>query len=368
MADATSGKGSFRASHYEWMTDYIATRKLTGAVRLMMSLIAVSLAACLVMLLLSVDGPLGTVPVVMTWTAVVCGLGSALLWAVHWPTRRQSLVFAVVSNGSIALACLAFPNAQGALTGCIAFATAAAYIAFFHSTALVMYNFGLAATVAVIASVRVAEEGHVALAAVDLFLVLQINIAMPLAIHVLIRSLGVDLEQADRDPLTGLLNRRSFEQHTAKMLSGRDHEHATSHAYLVVAMVDLDDFKRINDTEGHRAGDEALVAVGRALGLAVLDTTAVIARSGGEEFTVAAVCTTDDPTVLARRICEAIAELPVSVTASVGTACASIRELRADGDELRTSLDALVAAADDAMYCAKRAGGNRFQHASSQAR
>jgi diguanylate cyclase (GGDEF)-like protein len=273
------------------------------------------------------------------------------------------VTFAVVSNAAVAMACLAYPDPQGALTGCISFATIAAYIAFFHSTALVLYNFAVAATVAVVAASRIAASGHLALAAVDLFLVAQVNIAMPVAIHVLVRALGGDVEQADRDPLTGLLNRRAFQLHAVKML--RSDPTATG-GHLVVAMVDLDDFKRINDTRGHQAGDDALVAVGHALRSAFVDATAVIARTGGEEFNVAVVGDTADPQPIASRICEAIAGLPEAVTASVGTASAQIESLPGDGTRLRASLNRLVADADEAMYAAKRAGGNRYHHFDDQ--
>ena len=353
-AAVPSSRWLLRANHYEWITDYLAARQMTGAVRVMMALVSASLAVCLLALLRSVDGP-RDLAAAMMWTAFVGGVAGALLWALRWPTRRQSLAYAVVSSTSVALACLSYPDPQGALTGCIAFAIIAAYIAFFHSSALVFCHFVLAAIVAAIAAARVIAEGHLALATVDLFLVLQINIVMPVSIHVLIRTLGVDLEAADRDPLTGLLNRRSFQQHTAKMVA------ATARPHLVVAMVDLDDFKSINDTHGHQAGDDALVSVGRALGAAVFDTTAVIARLGGEEFVVAAACRTDDPALLSRRICDAIADLPVPITASVGTASAEIRTLH--GDDLGARVDRLVVAADEAMYNAKRAGGNRFRHA-----
>ena len=104
------------------------------------------------------------------------------------------------------------------------------------------------------------------------------------------------------------------------------------------------------------------MAVGRALGHAVFDTTAVIARLGGEEFVVAAACTTDDPTQLSGRICDAIADLPMPITASVGTVCVEIRGLLEDGADLHPRIEHLVAAADEAMYHAKRAGGNRFHH------
>lgn len=358
MTAAGPSRWLLRANHYEWTTDYLVARRMTRAVRVAMASVAGSLALCLLALLNSVDGPRDTIPLVMMWTAFAGGVAGAALWVVKWPTRGESLAFALVSNTSVALACLSYPNPQGGLTGCIAFATAAAYIAFFHGAALVLYNFVLATTVALIVAVRVVDSGHVALALVDIFLVLQVNIVMPLGIHVLVRALGVDLEQADRDPLTGLLNRRALQHHIAKMLTATDRRH------LVVAVVDLDDFKRINDTYGHQAGDDALVAVGRALGHAVFDTAAVIGRIGGEEFVVAAACRTADPTVLSHRICKAIADLPVSVTASVGTSSAEIDTL--DGDELtlRAKIDGLVVAADEAMYDAKRAGGNSFRHAS----
>lgn len=358
MTAAGPGKWLSRTNHYGWITDYLVARRMTGAVRVIMTLVAGSLAVCLLALLNSVDAPRSAIPLAMMWTAFAGGVAGAALWVLKWPTRGESLAFALVSNTSVALACLSYPNPQGGLTGCIAFATAAAYIAFFHGTALVLYNFVLATAVALVVAVRVVDSGHLALALVDIFLVLQVNIVMPLAIHVLVRALGVDLEQAERDPLTGLLNRRALHQHVRKMLAGTDRAH------LVVAVVDLDDFKHINDTYGHQAGDDALVAVGRALGHAVFDTTAVIGRIGGEEFVVAAACRTADPTLLSRRICKAIADLPVHVTASVGTSSAEIRSLDGDEAALHTLIERLVVAADEAMYRAKRAGGNRFRHAS----
>jgi diguanylate cyclase (GGDEF)-like protein len=344
-----------QANHYEWISDYLAARGMSTAVRQMMGLIAASLAFCL-LILLRFDGPQETLPILMTWTAVAGGIAGVALWAWRWPTHGQSVAFVLVSNASIALSCLAYPEPQGALTGCISFATIAAYIAFFHSTGLVLYNFVVATAVGVIAAMRIALSGHEAMAVVDLFLVVQINIAMPLAIHVLVRTLGIDLARADRDPLTGLLNRRSFYAQSSKLLTGP----ADSHHCLVMAVVDLDDFKRINDTYGHQAGDAALVAVAGALGQAVAGHRTVIGRIGGEEFAVAALWDTDDPTPLAQRVCDEIARMCEPITASVGTACASVARLSSDGD--KTSLDRLVRAADAAMYRAKRSGGNRCHH------
>ncbi len=99
---------------------------------------------------------------------------------------------------------------MASLIGCIAFATSGAYIAFFHTSKYFVYNFLVAAAVASCAAVQLAAHGHLALAGVDLFLVLQVNIALPLAIQVMIRALSNDLVRADLDPLTKLCNRRRF--------------------------------------------------------------------------------------------------------------------------------------------------------------
>lgn len=362
MVGTPSRQWLARTHHYEWITDYLAARGATGAVRVVMAIIPASLAICLLVLLRSVDAPRPGVPTAMMWAAFCGGVAGSILWASRWPSRHQSLAFALVTNASVALACLSFSAPQGALLGCVAFATCAAYIGFFHSTVLVVYNFVVASTVAIVIASRIVATGHIGLAAVDLFLVTQINIVMPIAIHLLIRSLGADLERAGRDSLTGLLNRRSFDRYAARMLDESDID---PDAHLVVVMIDLDNFKRLNDTRGHQAGDDALVAVGRALGQAVADIVAIVARTGGEEFVVAAEWPTDDPGSLAQRFCDGIADLPMSITASVGTASVPIRSLRRGAGHLQARVNQLVGAADDAMYEAKRAGGNRYHHSTA---
>ena len=342
-------------SHYDWLSGYLHARGISGATRIMMAAISASLSLCLVALVLSADGPRDPLPVAMIWTAFAGGMAGVILWTVRWPTPAQSVAFAVVTNTSIALACLAYPDPMASLIGCIAFATSGAYIAFFLTSKYVVYNFMVAAGVAGYAAIRMASNGHVALAGVDLFLVLQVNIALPLAIQVLIRALGNDLVRADLDPLTSLCNRRSFQLETMGLLLARP----AADMFLLMAVIDLDDFKAINDRHGHLAGDRALIEVANALRASTFDT-AIIARSGGEEFIVADTSHTGDAAPLAQRICEAIADLPVSITASVGTACARLEGVPAR--QHAPMVDYLVGAADKAMYRAKRSGGNRFHH------
>ena len=303
-----------RTHHYEWITDYLAARGATGAVRVVMAIIPASLAICLLVLLRSVDAPRPGVPTAMMWAAFCGGVAGSILWASRWPSRHQSLAFALVTNASVALACLSFSDPQGALLGCVAFATCAAYIGFFHSTVLVVYNFVVASTVAIVIASRIVATGHIGLAAVDLFLVTQINIVMPIAIHLLIRSLGVDLERAGRDSLTGLLNRRSFDRYAARMLDESDID---PDAHLVVVMIDLDNFKRLNDTRGHAAGDQALVAIAAVL-RQQCGPDAAVGRLGGEEFVIAEVAPAPEHALLAEGFTEDQVRVGIELFEAVG--------------------------------------------------
>jgi diguanylate cyclase (GGDEF)-like protein len=346
---------SRRADQYDWLSGYLASRGLSGATRAVLALIAASMVLCLLALLGGSDGPQGSVPVAMTWIAVAGGAAGVLLWAWRWPTRSQSLVFALTCNTAVALACLAHPNPLAALIGCVAFATFGAYMAFFHTTGFVLYNFAVAAAVGAWEALSLARSGHPSLAGVDLWLVIEVNIALPLAIRVLVRALSGDLVRADRDPLTGLLNRRAFQHEALGMILAR----RGIDSHLVVMLIDLDNFKALNDKRGHAAGDHALVQVAQAL-LAAAEKQAVVARSGGEEFLLAGSSTTCNAESLAAKLCRAIAASNAEVTASIGTACARLDDIAAD--EPQTLLQQLITASDAAMYAAKRLGGNRSSH------
>lgn len=342
------------ADQYDWLSGYLASRGLSGATRALMAFIASSMVLCLLALLAGSDGPRGPAPVAMTWLAVAGGVAGALLWIWRWPTRPQSIVFAMTCNTAVALACLAHPNPLAALIGCIAFATFGAYMAFFHTTGFVLYNFAVAAAVGSWAAASLARSGHPNLAGVDLWLVIEVNIALPLAIRILVRALAGDLLRADRDPLTGLLNRRAFQHEALGMIVAR----RGIDSHLVVMLIDLDHFKAVNDRCGHAAGDLALVQVAQTL-LAAAANQAVVARSGGEEFLLAGTSSTCNAESLAARMCRAIAASAAGVTASIGTACARLDDATPEPQSL---LAELITASDAAMYQAKRLGGNQSNH------
>lgn len=154
---------------------------------------------------------------------------------------------------------------------------------------------------------------------------------------------------ATTDPLTGCLNRRSFfEQFAAQWSSARRYHHPLS-----CVMLDVDDFKRINDRYGHSIGDQVLQQIAAVLKSAARASD-VISRYGGEEFCILLPQTNAaDAMAAAEKFREAIAARPlsgVSVTVSLGV---SGMELGA-ADQQR-----LVIQADQALYAAKRGGRNR---------
>lgn len=161
-------------------------------------------------------------------------------------------------------------------------------------------------------------------------------------------------EIARRDELTGLHNRRHFEESLA-LEWARAHR---THSALALAMVDIDHFKALNDTYGHVEGDRTLEAVARVIGGAARRQGDVVARYGGEEFAVLLPNGSPDGIrALAesvRATVEAL-ELPSPRGRGVVTVSVGIAAFEAPA----TLEPTIVAAADAALYRAKSAGRNR---------
>ena len=157
------------------------------------------------------------------------------------------------------------------------------------------------------------------------------------------------------DSLTGLYNRRYF-------FAFAENEIERSKRYkkhLSIIMVDIDHFKKINDSFGHQAGDLVLKEIADIC-LAILRKVDVMCRYGGEEFVVLLPETeVADAAHAAERMCTAISSLrlktekgDVSVSVSIGVA---------EMEKSRASFEKLLAAADTALYSAKEAGRNRVR-------
>lgn len=159
--------------------------------------------------------------------------------------------------------------------------------------------------------------------------------------------------QASHDPLTGLFNRMEFEQRAARVLASA-REDQSEH---VLCYIDLDQFKTINDTCGHSAGDELLRALGAFL-KSKLRQRDTLARLGGDEFALLLEhCTLDQAWSIANELCESIRNYrfvwegkTFPVGASIGIASLT----GADSD-----ISVVLIAADTACYMAKEKGRNR---------
>ncbi len=161
--------------------------------------------------------------------------------------------------------------------------------------------------------------------------------------------------QAYHDALTGLANRRLFQEHLSLALALAQRRHAC----VAVLFLDLDHFKLINDSLGHTVGDALLKQVGKRLRAAVREGDTV-ARVGGDEFTIVLqeIARPDDAASVAKKVLRSITD-PIDVnghklyvTTSIG-----VTVYPQDGEDAET----LLKNADAAMYRAKGEGRNTYQ-------
>ena len=175
--------------------------------------------------------------------------------------------------------------------------------------------------------------------------------------HRTLRNLTVQLGDLARlDSLTRCLNHGAFHQELAQAVDALGGDRAEPGTSLSVLVVDIDHFKRVNDTHGHPVGDRALVAVAEAMRSAVRPGD-VVARTGGEEFAVLMYgAEADHVQEVGERIRRRISEIddPVRITVSVGAAST------AAGVDRGGVAGRVFDEADRALYAAKHAGRDRL--------
>ncbi|MCU1519220.1 MAG: diguanylate cyclase, partial [Pseudarthrobacter sp.] len=154
---------------------------------------------------------------------------------------------------------------------------------------------------------------------------------------------------AFQDPLTGLANRAVFNDGVAAALS------PPRLKTVDVLLIDLDDFKEVNDILGHQAGDDMLVEVGRRL-RGCAPTADVVARLGGDEFVVLLTACPDADAIAACIV--RCLHVPVTISGTVLRPSLSLGLASAGAEAIGSS--ELLRQADIAMYAAKAAGKNRF--------
>ena len=339
--------------HYEWLWAYLEPDNKRSAVRNLLVLASASL--CL-------EGPwTGALPVnlsqplqdVFSGVLIVAAIAFTLMWATRVLTSAQSIAFTATFQLAAAATAVLQTDPVLGIFACISFVCAACYIALAHSSRVMFANSVFTAAIMATVAIRLTLAGKPQLAVGASWLFLAVCVLVPICAQIAVHHLGIGAINAENDPLTGLLNRRGFAAKSREMLAGR---RADDRDIAAIA-IDLDRFKALNDTFGHAQGDHALIAVASTLRANTRDT-AIVARSGGEEFVIVDAIAPEALAAVAQRLCDAIGALPFPITASVGTAAHTLDELDSDP---QSSLEALLVAADHAMYAAKRAGGNQIR-------
>ncbi|MBS4101934.1 GGDEF domain-containing protein [Tsukamurella paurometabola] len=294
-------------------------------------------------------GPEGTVAHVVHFVANSAGVALGAWWLVRpWPSLRGAIGFLVLSDIviGVTLSMLSAPEAR--ICGTIHLAMLGMYAAFLLGWRILLLH--CAYTLLLIAAFTqqaILVEGRTQM---DLFIytapAISTVVGLPLVIQVFVemgrRAMTRIVDEWHMDDLTGVYNRRGMNLAVMRAIS-----EASVPAVHVVGMIDMDGFKRFNDTRGHFAGDELLRNVARTL--EGLGDDVLVARNGGDEFAVFAVRrTVSDAEHLVGDLRALIAtreDRSVGLVASPGVVIADA--------SANASFDELAATADTALYEAK---------------
>lgn len=341
------------------MTTFLRQRRLLWPAQLVLALVASSSALVPISYLATRDD-LSITAIVVSAASAIFTLLTAAFWLNRWPTRWQSEATGLIGAVLVVVWSALQPSAGVAALAVATLAVTGGYFAFFHNPRSLLFNAVMAVIGAAYAASRLADETDLATAFAAFWIVWFLNLCVPVAIRGMSLAMGTYATRAETDGLTGLLNRRSFSHALQHLLT----EHDRDATQLAVILADIDDFKRINDTFGHTEGDRVIRAVADLL-REHCPAPAALCRAGGEEFLIA-LTTPASALPLAQALCDAIAGMPDGVTASIGVASVELGSpCPSDGDAL---VGRLFADADNAMYAAKRSGGNTVRQAASHGR
>ncbi|GAA4396906.1 GGDEF domain-containing protein [Tsukamurella soli] len=300
-------------------------------------------------------GPHGAVQRLINLMVTLSCLVAGLWWVRRsWPSRGGALAFVVwVDLASVTnVWAIDSPEARFGIACIISFGGLYASVALGWRVVAAHCMFGVV-YIAGLVWLAVAVEGRVLWPLMPFVTVpLTVVVAVPGIVQFIVemarREAQVVTAESTLDPLTGVLNRRGWRMRAQRFVG--DHR---APGVVVVAVLDIDDFKQVNDGGGHAFGDAVLRAMAQRL-VANRDVASV-ARLGGDEFVVAARLPGEAqlPAFAACLGERLFADRPTPVTVSVGVAYVAAAGAAPTASDLEV-------AADRAMYTAKRAGGDGY--------
>ncbi|WP_370069844.1 diguanylate cyclase domain-containing protein [Mycobacterium sp. MAA66] len=346
---------------YDTQIGYFAQRGLLDGVQLLVGGCAALLAAISVVIQFSPAGPHTTPSRAVSLVFAASALVWALVWWFgRWPSRSVSIAFIVYADVGIATVALLDSNRLAGFFGLNALLLISAYVKFFEGPkSLALHTlWTLIATCAFAVTIAFGPHGDPYLAAAKTLAAVGSFVVLPAVVQFGIWVLRNDANDSITDQLTGLLNRRGLNLRIGHLLTHHRGE-TDAGACLLVMVIDLDRFKGINDRFGHAVGDAVLVRSARRI-VQASRPDALVARVGGEEFVVVDVVSLKYVTGISDRVRGAIAEAAdeAPVTASVGVATVALEDISHRDADVQGLLGAAIDCADQAMFAAKRTGGD----------
>ncbi|ORB31360.1 GGDEF domain-containing protein [Mycolicibacterium parafortuitum] len=355
MGDGTAGIGVLlrewwqQRDDYQWRIDFLRSRGLLSILRWVIAGIGATLGLLSAYNAFVPPGADGAL-IRTGWAVVAVGsLGWAARWALRpWPNVVESAVLIIAVDVLMTVSALLFGDPTLAMSGIPILLCAGGYVAFFHGPRLHLIHIAWCIVSVLGIAVWLALSDPVfgpQVAASRAVIALAVTVCVLPALQFGFWLLQDSSMQSLTDPLTELTNRRGLAVSVKRLNAD-----APAGEHLCALLIDVDGFKRVNDTFGHAVGDDVLIRTARRIRASV-DDAAVVVRWGGEEFLVVDRIARQHAPEVAERIRAAVAEpADPTVTVSIGLATCE----RPDID-----LIDVIGAADAAMYEAKAEGGNR---------
>lgn len=275
-------------------------------------------------------------------------------WSRPWPGPAASAAFVVYADVAVVAVMAMYRDVFQSMPGLVLLSAVSVYTVVHHGarTVIAQTVATLAATLGWAAWVAVQGTTPAADIAIRSLLLVPVTICIPVLLVPMVAVLRRDADGSFRDDMTDLHNRRGMQIHAGELI-----DRGVGFSLL---LIDIDEFKRINDRFGHAAGDNALVVIATVM-RRIAPADAVVSRIGGDEFAI--VLEGDHP--MATRTAEALHHAIAAegatgavprMTVSVGIATVP-HDI--SGDALFVDLDQVLLRADRAMYAAKHDGGAR---------